>query len=89
MSFCAEGEVVEVRTALVQGQVEGVVGVVIEVRPGRDDPVDEPGPDERDQAAHPQPGRGQGAEIVSPTVQSGSSIFRVKTWQTSRSRPPL
>ena len=28
-------------------------------------------------------------EIVSPTVQSGWSIFFVKTWQSSRRRPPL
>ena len=42
----AEGEVVEVGPALVERQVEGVVGVVVEVSPGGDDPVDEPGLDQ-------------------------------------------
>ena len=61
MSCLAEREVVEVGPALVERQVEGVVGVVVEVRARRDDPVDEPGLDQRDQAAHPQAGRSQGA----------------------------
>ena len=65
-SFCAKCEVVEVGPALVQRQVQGVVRVVVEVRPGRDDPVDEPGLDQRDQAAHAQPGGRQGARERQP-----------------------
>ncbi len=37
----------------------------------------------------PSPAGVSAPEIETPTVQSGSSIFRVKTWQTSRSRPAL
>ena len=60
-SLCAQGEIVEVGPALVQGQVERVVGVVIKVGAGRDDPVDEAGLDQGDQAAHPQAGGRQRA----------------------------
>ena len=52
-------EIVEVRPALVQRQVECEVGVVVKVGAGRDDPVDETAVDERDEAAHPEPRGGQ------------------------------
>ena len=54
-----QGVVVEVGPALVERQVEREVGVVVEVGAGGDDPVHEPGLDQRDQAAHAQPGGGQ------------------------------
>ena len=41
----AQSQVVEVGPGLVQVHAEGVVRVVVEVRPGGDDPVDEPGLD--------------------------------------------
>ena len=67
----AEEVVIQVRAALVQGEVEGVVGVVIEVGAGGDDPVDEPRPDQGDQAAHAEPGGGQRPGDRQPDRASG------------------
>ena len=72
-----------------QREIKRKVSIVVKVRPGRDDPVDETGPDQRDQAAHPQPGGVSAPESVRPTVQSGSRNLRVKTVHSSRSRPAL
>ena len=54
-----EREIIQVGTALMQRKIERVVRVVIEVGAGRDDPVDEAGLDQGDQAAHPQTGGSQ------------------------------
>ena len=54
-----ERDVVEIRAPPVHREADPEVGVVIEIRPGGDDPVDESRLDERDDARHPQPGRCQ------------------------------
>src|SRR5271157_4283531 len=56
-----QGVVVEVGPALVERQVQRVVGVMVEVGAGGDDPVHEPGRDQWNQAAHAQPGRSERA----------------------------
>src|SRR5271157_4554235 len=56
-----QGIVVEVGAALVHGQVEREVSVVVQIRSGGDDPVHESRLDQRNQAAHAQTGGGQGS----------------------------
>ncbi len=59
--FLAEGHVVNVRGNAVQGEAQRTMDVVIEVRPGGDDPVDEARLDERDEGGVAEARRGQGA----------------------------
>src|SRR5262249_46209118 len=53
----AQLQIGQTRAGLEQVHAQGVVRVVVEVRAGRDDPVDEPGLDQRDEAAHAEAGR--------------------------------
>ena len=55
----AQRQVVEAGPRLVHVHAQGEVGVVIEVGPGADDPVDEAGLDQRHQARGAQPRRRQ------------------------------
>ena len=57
----AENPVVELVASLVHRQPESEVGIVVEVRPGRHDPVDETGADHRDQHRATEPGGRQRA----------------------------
>ena len=49
------------RSAAVHGEPEAEVRVVIQVRARRNDPVDEPRLDQRDERSHPQPRRSERA----------------------------
>ena len=77
------------RVAAVHREPEAEVRVVVEIRAGGDDPVDEPRLDERDERAMPSPAGVSAPVSVMPTVTSGSSIFCVKSWQASRRRAAL
>ena len=56
-ALVAQLDVVGGRGPAVHGEAECEMGVVIQVRTGRNDPVDEARLHERDEAAHPEPGR--------------------------------
>ena len=60
-ALLAQLDVVGLEGAAVHREPEAEVGVVVEVRAGRHDPVDEAGLDQRDQRAHAEPGRRQRA----------------------------
>ena len=86
----AQLQVGEARPGLVQVHAEGEVRVVVEVRAGGDDPVDEAGLDERHEARHAQPGRRQrAARATGRPCRSFASILLAKSWHASRSRPAL
>ena len=89
-ALLVELDVVEERRAAVEREVQRVVQVVIEVRAGADQEVDEAAVHELDDAAAEAGGR-QAPATVSPMVVSlaGSSILSVKMWQASDSRPAL
>ncbi len=58
-AFLPQHDVVHVRVALMQGESDAEMGVVIQIGARRDDPVDESMLDERDEGGDPEPGRGQ------------------------------
>jgi hypothetical protein len=60
-ALLAQFRVVDERRPLVEREVQAEVGVVVEVRAGGDDPVDEAGLDERDDAGDADAGGGEGA----------------------------
>jgi hypothetical protein len=75
--------------AAVHREPQPEVRVVVEVRAGRDDPVDEPRLHERDDGAHAEPGRRQRTGERQAHGDVLPSIFCVKSWHASRSRPEL
>ena len=58
-ALLAQLDVVGLVRALVHREPQGEVGVVVEVRSGRHDPVHEPRSHQRDDRAHPEPRRGE------------------------------
>ena len=52
-------------------QPEGEMGVVVQIGPGRNDPVDEPGFEQRNDGAHPEPGWGHRAGQAHPDRHVG------------------
>ena len=71
-------------------EVQRVVQVVIEVRAGADHEVDEAAVHQLDDAAAEARGRERAGDRRPMVVSlSGASIFSVKMWQASDSRPAL
>ena len=75
--FAAQFDIVDERRALIELHIEAEMDVVVEIRPGGDDPVDKPGFDQRDQAGFSQTGRHQRAgEADADCAVARAAFFR-------------